>query len=29
MYIETYTSIFDKDGENLIQNLINTLSLKE
>jgi hypothetical protein len=29
MHIETYTSIFDEDGENLIQNLINTLGLEE
>jgi hypothetical protein len=27
-HVETYTSIFDEDGENLIQNLINTLELK-
>jgi hypothetical protein len=29
MHIKTYTSIFDEDSENLIQNLINTLGLKE
>jgi hypothetical protein len=29
IHIEIYTSIFDEDSENLIQNLINTLDLEE
>jgi hypothetical protein len=29
MHIETYTSIFDEDSKNLIQNLINILNLEK
>jgi hypothetical protein len=29
IHIETYTSIFDEDGDNLLQELLNTLGIKE